>query len=243
MRVLKFLAPDEFRDRLRKRENVSAYGVRSDVISTPRSIGDAKDRTIRFCFSDSSIDRMGDTIAVAGWELANFRANPTALWAHDSSQPPIGRAENVGVVGDRLMGNVTFAPAETNAFADSIYKMILGKFIRACSVGFRPLEFSFSKDPKRPYGIDFKRQELLEISICAVPANASALTTGKSARSVATMSREQRATKTPSTPATPLLSLEARKARAAILLAGVRAALARETDPAQAAFEARYCRT
>jgi len=137
---------------------------------------DGAERTLRFCFSDGSVDRMNDTIAAAGWDLTDFQANPVALWAHDSSAPPIGGARNVGVEGDRLLGDIEFAPPETYAFADTIYRLVLGKFLRAVSVGFMPTRYAFvENDPERGFGIDFLEQSLLEISVCPVPANPNAL--------------------------------------------------------------------
>jgi HK97 family phage prohead protease len=119
---------------------------------------------------------MNDTIAAAGWDLTDFSANPVALWAHDSSAPPIGGARNVGVEGDRLLGDIEFAPPETYAFADTIYRLVLGKFLRAVSVGFMPTRYAFvENDPERGFGIDFLEQSLLEISVCPVPANPNAL--------------------------------------------------------------------
>jgi HK97 family phage prohead protease len=133
-------------------------------------------RTLRFCFSDGSIDRMGDTIDAAGWDIADFERNPVALWAHDSSAPPIGGARNVAVEGDRLMGDIEFAPPETYAFAETVYRLVLGKFIRAVSVGFLPVRYNYvTDDPERNFGIDFLEQTLLEISVCPVPANPNAL--------------------------------------------------------------------
>jgi len=138
-------------------------------------------RTRRFCFSDQSVDRMGDTIAADGWETEDFDANPVALWAHDSSSPPIGRASNLAVEGKRFMGDIEFAPPETYAFAETIYQLLCGRFLRAVSVGFLPLEYSFvDADPDRRWGIDFKRQTLLEISVCPVPANPNALSEARS---------------------------------------------------------------
>jgi HK97 family phage prohead protease len=137
---------------------------------------DGADRTLRFVFSDGSVDRMGDTIAADGWQLAEFERNPVALWAHDSSAPPIGGARNVVVEGARLMGDIEFAPPETYQFADTIYRLVRGKFIRAVSVGFMPTRYAFvDNDPERGWGIDFLEQSLLEISVCPVPANANAL--------------------------------------------------------------------
>ena len=134
------------------------------------------ERTLRFCFSDNSVDRMDDTIDAAGWDLTDFNRNPVALWAHNSSAPPIGGARNVGVEGQRLMGDIEFARPETYAFAETIYRLLLDKFIRAVSVGFMPVRYRFAEgNPDRQHGIDFLEQSLLEISVCPVPANPNAL--------------------------------------------------------------------
>ena len=168
------MSADQFRGELRaKRKPVG--GVYRVSVAQPLPVAGAE-RTLRFCFSDGSVDRMNDTIAAAGWDLTDFSANPVALWAHDSSAPPIGGARNVGVEGDRLLGDIEFAPPETYAFADTIYRLVLGKFLRAVSVGFLPTRYAFvENDPERGFGIDFLEQALLEISVCPVPANPNAL--------------------------------------------------------------------
>lgn len=132
-------------------------------------------RAIRYCYSDNSVDRYGDTIDAQGWDLAAYLANPVALWAHDSCSPPVGRGANVAVEGNRLMGDIEYADPEIYGFADTIYRLCLGGYVNAVSVGFIPLEWTFVNDTDRPWGIDFKRQELLEISACPVPANPNAL--------------------------------------------------------------------
>jgi HK97 family phage prohead protease len=136
---------------------------------------DETTRKVRFCFSDGSVDRMGDVIDPSGWQINTFLKNPVALWAHDSSAPPIGRASRLMVEDGRLMGDIEFATPEVYAFADTIYRLTGAGFLNAVSVGFLPLEYEFSNDDDRPWGIDFKRSELLEISVCPVPANANAL--------------------------------------------------------------------
>ena len=121
---------------------------------------DGADRTLRFCYSDNSVDRMGDTISAAGWDLTDYVRNPVALWAHDSSAPPIGGGRNVGVEGARLMGDIEFAPPETYQFADTIYRLLLGKFLRAVSVGFMPTKHVFvQNDPDAALGHRFPRTE------------------------------------------------------------------------------------
>jgi HK97 family phage prohead protease len=149
--------------------------------STQAPVATDAERTLRFCFSDGSIDRAGDTIDPNGWETGRFLANPVALWAHNSYDPPIGRAGNLTVTGAKLMGDITFATAEEYAFADTIYRLLKGGYINAVSVGFIPLDWSWSDDKERPYGIDFKKQELLEISPCPVPCNANALIEARAA--------------------------------------------------------------
>jgi hypothetical protein len=73
------------------------------------------------------------------------------------------------------MGDITFATVDEYAFADTIYRLVKGGYIRTVSVGFNPIEYSFVNEKDRPFGIDFKKQELLEISPCPVPCNPNAL--------------------------------------------------------------------
>lgn len=136
---------------------------------------EGRPRTFRFCFSDGSVDRMNDTIDPAGWNLSDFEKNPVALWAHDSTSPPIGRASGVGIEGDRLMGDIEFMPADVYPFAETIYRMVAGGWLNAVSVGFLPRDYDWSDDDDREWGMDFRSQDLLEISIVPVPALATAL--------------------------------------------------------------------
>jgi len=168
------IGADQFRREARAGKPPSG-GVWRVSAEVPLAVPGAE-RTLRFCFSDDRVDRMGDTIDAAGWDLSDFERNPVALWAHDSSAPPIGAASNVAVEGNRLMGDIAFAPAETYAFADTVYRLVLGRFIRAVSVGFMPVRYRFcDSDGERAGGIDFLEQSLLEISVCPVPANPNAL--------------------------------------------------------------------
>lgn len=175
----KLLNEDEFRDAAKRGESPEDSVQKLAVGPAEAVAGDA--RTLRFCFSDGTVDRAGDAIDPSGWELASFKQNPVALWAHDSYSPPIGRASNVAVIGGKLMGDIEFASAETYAFADTIYRLAKDGFIKAVSVGFRALKWAFVNESDRPYGIDFQKQELLEISICPVPCNANALAEAKAA--------------------------------------------------------------
>jgi HK97 family phage prohead protease len=130
-------------------------------------------RVVTFCFSDGSVDRVGDTIDPYGWDLASFRSNPVCLWAHDSGSPPIGRVLRTYISADRLMGQIQFASGDIYPFADQVYRLVKNGFINSVSVGFAPIAWEWADN--RQGGIDFTQQELLEVSVVPVPANANAL--------------------------------------------------------------------
>lgn len=154
----------------------SAYRPIAETIASAKASAAVDDeRRFTFTISTGEVDRMGDTIAVDGWKLAAFRRNPVVLWAHDGGLLPVGRATDVWVAGNKLKATALLAPADVSASAETVGRMIATGYLAATSVGFLPLKFTFSQDPKRPYGIDFLEQELLEFSIVPVPANPNAL--------------------------------------------------------------------
>lgn len=175
----KLLTVDEFRSQAKECPKPDGLIVRVGA-AQPEAAADGS-RKVRFVFSDGAIDRSGDTIDPAGWQIESFLDNPVALWAHDSFSPPIGRASGVGPVGNKLMGDIEFMSAEISAFADSIYRMVKAGFVKAVSVGFIPLEWKWVDSKDRPFGIDFLKQELLEISVCPIPCNPNALQEAKAA--------------------------------------------------------------
>ena len=160
----------------------AAVGVRKQIIAPADTLG-GDVRALRFTISTDSIDREQDRIALAGWDLANFKRNPVVLWGHDASRLPIGRAFNVAIEGGALKASVEFIPTDTpegGAFAESVYRLARSGFIAATSVGFRPLKWDYTRDQARGAddwfpGIDFEEQELVELSVVTVPANPEAL--------------------------------------------------------------------
>lgn len=142
-------------------------------------VGDS--RAVDFTISTAAVDRYGDTVAVDGWNLANFRKNPVVLWMHDNTMLPVGKAVNIRVEDGKLKARAEFTPAELVRYNDIVLEMIKGGFLSATSVGFIPLKYAFVDDPERRFGIDFQEQELLEFSIVTVPANPEALIEGRGA--------------------------------------------------------------
>jgi HK97 family phage prohead protease len=170
----KLLTADEFRTAAKDGERPEGMLFKFST-TEPETVGEVRARTKRFVFSDATVDHSDDSIDPKGWQLDVFESNPVALFSHMSWDPPIGRASNVKVSGGKLAGDIEFAPPEVYDFADTIYRLVDGGYLKAVSVGFLPKKWSFSNDKDRPYGIDFKEQLLLEISVCPVPCNPAAL--------------------------------------------------------------------
>lgn len=133
---------------------------------------------LEFVMSDETVDRYGDIVKASGWVLSDFVNNPIAYWDHgkdpEIGRKPIGRWENVRVKGTKLLGR--FVPARgVSARIDELITLIERGFLRAVSVGFAPRK-SEPIDPRSPRdGTRYLEQDLLECSICGVPANPSAL--------------------------------------------------------------------
>ncbi len=137
---------------------------------------DVAARTVSFVASTETVDRMGDSIKLAGWRLDRFKSNPVILFGHDSHDLPIGKALAVGVEGDALVVTVQFASAEANPEAEKVFRLIEGGFLNAVSVGFIPIKWQFVDDQETGRcGLDILEAELLEISVVCVPALADAL--------------------------------------------------------------------
>ena len=136
---------------------------------------DRETRSIRFVMSTGEIDRHHDTIDQAGWELPG---DVPALWSHDHRTPAIGRWVNLTTDPD-LEGELSFTPPGLHPLADMLWDLAVAGTIKTCSVGFIPLEWSWVEEAERPFGIDFKRQELIECSLVNVPANPGAVQLAK----------------------------------------------------------------
>lgn len=173
-----FASIDEFRAAAQGLRHLDA-SVRASFDTEIKAEGDS--RSLTFVISTASVDRMGDTIAVDGWKLDQFRKNPVVLWAHDSQSLPVGKATKVWIEQGRLMATAEFTPSGMARFNDTVFDMLKAGFLNATSVGFSPTKYAFTDDPQRRFGIDFLEQELLEFSVVPVPANAEALIQARSA--------------------------------------------------------------
>jgi HK97 family phage prohead protease len=133
---------------------------------------------IAWTLSTFDLDRFGERIDPAGWDYKRYRDNPVVEWAHRYDIPAIGKIESLTADDDGLHGVVVFNDKDYDPFGWAIGERVKAGVIRAGSVGFRILEIEI---PDKETGKDgttliFRKQELLEFSICNVPANPFALT-------------------------------------------------------------------
>lgn len=173
---------DEFAQLPEGKQRDSETGISTVSVEQPEFMSAEDDsRIITYTFSTGAVGRDMHTVSPDAWQTDNFQKNPVFLWAHDDTEPPIGRVVNIGDVGGKLKGAVEYADRDLNPFGDMIYRMVKARFINAVSTSWMPLAWSRSTDKNRPGGLDFKSVELLEISQVPIPAMPSALAEARSA--------------------------------------------------------------
>ena len=121
---------------------------------------------IRFIASTESVARDGMVIEARGWQLDEYIANPAVLWSHDyrGERPPIGKADNVWIDGNRLMADITFD--QSDPFAVAVESKYRNGFLNSVSVGWDSVEVD---------GRTVTKANLLDISAVNVPGDPSAL--------------------------------------------------------------------
>lgn len=129
----------------------------------------------RWIFSTFDLDRDGERVDPKGWNLDLYKLNPVILWSHDRYTPAIGYAENI-TFGENLSGDIVFNRKDTDEFGWSIGQRVKDGSLRCGSVGFQVDEVEFSDEKEG--GIIYRKQSLLEFSICNIPANPFALRVG-----------------------------------------------------------------
>jgi HK97 family phage prohead protease len=133
---------------------------------------------IAWTLSTFDLDRFGERIDPAGWDYKRYRDNPVVEWAHRYDIPAIGKIDGLTADDDGLHGVVIFNDKDYDHFGWAIGQRVKAGVIRAGSVGFRVVEIEIPDKETANDGttLIFRKQELLEFSICNVPANPFALT-------------------------------------------------------------------
>lgn len=151
----------------------------------------ADTRTITFVASDGSRDSAHTVLNQKGWDLKRFNANPIIGYNHEiygawdtkDVDFVIGKGRAY-VEDDVLLVDITFEPKDINELAEKVYQKILFGSLNSVSVGFLPLgKGHWGEGEEAPNEARetyyYEGQELLEISVVNIPANASATRKGE----------------------------------------------------------------
>lgn len=126
---------------------------------------DDDERTITARVSTADRDRDGEIVEPKGIELKDYHLNPVLAWCHKYDHPAVGKALWSKTDANGLICKFQFAETQ---FADELYQLYKGGFMKAFSIGFIPMEY----DQKTK---THQKINLLEVSAVLVPANQSAL--------------------------------------------------------------------
>lgn len=143
-----------------------------------REVDAEKGKLIGAVGSTDAVDRYGEIIDQASWDLKNFKKNPVMLWAHNLSfgedRPPIGKLTKIKIEDGKLLFDAQFDMEDP--FAADIFRKYKEGFLNAFSVGFIPHTIQRYDEAGQPLdSIVLHDNELLEMSAVPVPANPEAL--------------------------------------------------------------------
>ncbi|RAN78009.1 hypothetical protein B5P43_18430 [Bacillus sp. SRB_336] len=132
-----------------------------------------QERTITFCFSDDQPDRQGEIVDQASWDVKNYMNNPLILWGHNPDEPENVLGQGISLdLNNNGKSYITaqFDDAQTNPKADTIFRQLVKRTIRCVSAGFINHTWDMQEDVPI-----LKDNELLEVSVVAIPANPRAM--------------------------------------------------------------------
>lgn len=152
-----------------------------------------KDGTVEYVASDATLDSYDECVLPTGWRFTMFAKNSPFVDSHNywSIEHLLGKVTGARIEGRQLIENVSWAKdVEENKLARLGWKMTVGGFLKAVSVGFRTLKSAYPSDSAwedlvRQTGMTpdqagrcrriFVEQEQLELSACILGANPAAV--------------------------------------------------------------------
>lgn len=149
------------------------------------------DNSATFIASTDSADRYGDIVDQKSWLLDSFKSNSVILLNHRQDMLPIGRATKIDVIDNNLEIEIEFDMGDE--LGAEVARKVQQGFLSAVSVGFTPkksilrseLPTDHAAYIKSGGGMYFQENELLEVSVVTIPANAQAVAKGFSIEELA----------------------------------------------------------
>jgi hypothetical protein len=146
-----------------------------------------ENRVVERVFTDETVDRYGDIVKADGVDFENFKKNPVALAFHNGRALPVGAVLRIWYdpAKKAVLGWILFFDTTVDAtgMSETIFQYCISGALKAVSIGFLPKsqgDIYRPTDEERklwkmpPYGVVYRKIELLEVSVVAVPANPNA---------------------------------------------------------------------
>ena len=140
----------------------------------------AASRMSSFC-PTARIDRMGDVIEPAGWQLDKLKSDPPVLFNHDRGQV-VGRWTNVRVKDGKLIGKIVWVKSDKWPMAQYIRDLVREGILRTVSRRVPAVGAAAADQGGRP---DARPVQVSSSNRCSnarlvsVPANPNALALAK----------------------------------------------------------------
>lgn len=139
-----------------------------------------KKRQIEGIATYEQYDDENDLVLVAGIDLERFIKNPLLLWFHQLENPPIGKIIKIWKDRHMLKFIAQYATKEEYGFADTIYQLTIGGYIKAFSMTATIVPGYYEYNEKG--GRTVSRCILKELSACCIPINMDSLVNDPSIR-------------------------------------------------------------
>ncbi len=154
------------------------------------------DGLVEYIASDATLDSYDESILSSGWKFTYFQKNSPFVNSHNywSIEDLLGKVVSARVEGGKLIETVQWAKdIPEHKLATIGWKLTLGQFLKAVSVGFRVVKQAWPSDTQWPALVNqaglapdeaakcrriFIEQEQLELSACILGANPSAVAKG-----------------------------------------------------------------
>lgn len=152
------------------------------------AVSSEDERTIIAKVSTIDVDRQGDVVIPSGCDYTDFNKNPCILFAHNYSEPPIAKAEEIQITDDAVYLKIKFGSTDR---CKEFFTLVKENILNAFSIGFYTRK-SIDKNSRefkdyvasKMAGWKGKVDEIkkiitdwtmMEASLVAIPANQNAL--------------------------------------------------------------------
>lgn len=175
----KTISPEEYMEKRKDFVRSDGTVLKAVAFKAPPS-WDPEKRKARFIMSTEAPDRDRDIVIQAGIDLTNFQQNPVALYRH-YSQFPIGNWTGLSLISagrpKRTEGDLNFLAEGVDEDADRCARHVAAGSLKAVSIGFIPKKLrQRERDTDSVWpGYEVLESELVECSLCTIPAQPGAL--------------------------------------------------------------------